>query len=470
MKSFITAAALLAATVSADLCQEGVEDTNGNFFCQKVNAITYTGVGHDGSYNKITSMDPTTGACSSAPYGYSGSLSPLDEEVSIHLRGPMLLKQFAVYMPHNSSTSPPPASKARRHVHDNRHGHAHAHMHKERNAKEEKRALGDIVSALIDGKWQTWANNYNGGAAAAAAPAVETGAPAAAPAPAPAPAPAAAPAAAAVEPVANRVGSGSSSSDSGEKSDPADATGNWARQAYYNSEAGIAAGLVFLNHQGGDGSGTWDMTYGNSLSYASKDGTAGAPSPQILADTTLASSTEIVIMTDQPCTDGSCGYTRPDTVAHHGFDGPSKAFFFEFGMPDDGQGGASEYDAVNMPAIWMLNAQIPLTLQYGDPKCSCWTTGCGEFDVFEVLAAGDTRCKSTLHGNVAGGDSDYFERPTNGTIKAALLLFDDNIHIKILDDSTEFGPNMGTTFLKEMAADTMEDSVEKLVSLFKLGG
>jgi hypothetical protein len=175
-------------------------------------------------------------------------------------------------------------------------------------------------------------------------------------------------------------------------------------------------------------------------------------------------------MSDQKCTDSSCGYTRDGTVAYHGFDGPSKAFFFEFGMPDDGQTGASKYDAVNMPAIWMLNAQIPRTLQYGNAECSCWTTGCGEFDIFEVLAAGDTRCKSTLHGNIAGGDSDYFERPTGSTIKAALLLYNDNIHIKILDNSMEFGSTMGSTFVDEIVSDTMTDSLEKLVSLFKLSG
>jgi hypothetical protein len=30
------------------------------------------------------------------------------------------------------------------------------------------------------------------------------------------------------------------------------------------------------------------------------------------------------------------------------------------------------------PAIWMLNAQIPRTTQYGPSDCSCWESGCGE--------------------------------------------------------------------------------------------
>ena len=119
---------------------------------------------------------------------------------------------------------------------------------------------------------------------------------------------------------------------------------------------------------------------------------------------------------------------------------------FEFGMPDDGQSGTN----LNMPAIWMLNAQIPLTLQFGDPTCSCWKSGCGEFDIFEVLNSGNTKAKSTFHkgqsdGQLGGaGDSDYFDRPTTGTFKLAVVLNGGSnlAHIQILDDSTQFGSNL----------------------------
>src|SRR3954449_9905708 len=91
----------------------------------------------------------------------------------------------------------------------------------------------------------------------------------------------------------------------------------------------------------------------------------------------------------------------------------------EFSMPSDSSAGGMNAD---MPAIWFLNANIGRTLQYGKPECSCWTTGCGEFDVFEVLDSGNFRCKSTLHmGTHSGGDSNYFQRPTGGCIKAAVL-------------------------------------------------
>jgi hypothetical protein len=36
------------------------------------------------------------------------------------------------------------------------------------------------------------------------------------------------------------------------------ASGNWVRQAYYNATSQTAAGLVFLNHMGGQGSGVFD--------------------------------------------------------------------------------------------------------------------------------------------------------------------------------------------------------------------
>lgn len=69
----------------------------------------------------------------------------------------------------------------------------------------------------------------------------------------------------------------------------------------------------------------------------------------------------------------------------------------------------------------MLNAQIPRTLQYGNADCSCWNTGCGEFDIAETLSSGSVFMKSTLHTNTPGGNSDYLVRPTTGTMKLAVI-------------------------------------------------
>ena len=321
------------------------------------------------------------------------------------------------------------------------------------------------MTATIDGAVVTWVNEYTGEATSAAASS-------------------ATPAASSVSSVdlnvkivggasvaATSTISGSSpsstgSSDSSSSESSSSSTGGWSRGAYFSADDATTDGLVFLNHNGGSGSGVFDYTFGNSLSYASTDGTSGASSPQVLESTTLPSSEEVIIFTDSKCTDGSCGFVRDGTVAYHGFDGPSKAFFFEFQMPTTGETASSIYDPVDMPAIWLLNAQIPRTLQYGQADCSCWTSGCGEFDIFEVLAPGDTRMKSTLHGNIAGGDSDYFERPTGSSIKAALILNDDNIHIKLLPDSTEFGSSMTSDAINAIidSVITQTDSV----SLFAL--
>lgn len=119
-----------------------------------------------------------------------------------------------------------------------------------------------------------------------------------------------------------------------------------------------------------------------------------------------------------------------------GFDGASKMFLIEFSMPLSGKTGFN----ADMPAAWMLNAQIPNTLQYGAADCSCWESGCGEFDIFEVLDSGNTRAKSTWHGNVSGGDSNFFARPTRSTMKAAVVLdgVSSAAYIIVLPADTEF--------------------------------
>ena len=135
-------------------------------------------------------------------------------------------------------------------------------------------------------------------------------------------------------------------------------------------------------------------------------------------------------------------------------------------MPATGKQGFN----ADMPGIWLLNAQIPLTSQYGmNPECSCWTSGCGEFDVFEVLDTGNFRCKSTLHMAPAGGSSDYFQRPENDTIKAAVLFMGDNesAHIQILDGSQDFDESVPADVVKAMAGDSSNGSRS---SVFRLAG
>ena len=107
-------------------------------------------------------------------------------------------------------------------------------------------------------------------------------------------------------------------------------------------------------------------------------------------------------------------------------------------MPLTGKTGFN----MDMPAAWILNAEVPRTMQYG--ACSCWASGCGEMDVFEVLNSGNTKAISAWHGLNSKGDSNWFQRPTDKTMKAAVFLdgSSSSVHIVVLPDSTNFGTSL----------------------------
>lgn len=177
----------------------------------------------------------------------------------------------------------------------------------------------------------------------------------------------------------------------------------------------------------------------------------------------LVEDTEVVILSNRSCVDGSCGYTRPGGLAYHGFGGDHKIFLLSFTMPVSGDTGFN----ADMPAIWLMNAQIPLTSQYGtNSACSCWTSGCGELDVFEVLDSGNTRCKSTLHMAPAGGSSDYFERPVEQTVKAAVVFSGANetVTIQILDEIVSFDEVLTDEYVHQFISGVQG----KTKSLFRL--
>ena len=117
-------------------------------------------------------------------------------------------------------------------------------------------------------------------------------------------------------------------------------------------------------------------------------------------------------------------------------------------MPLDGNRGFNG----DMPAIWGLNGKISRTQQYG--ACSCWASGCGEFDIFEVLASGDTKAKTTFHYKNAIGSSDYFARPTNDYIRAAAI-FDDTsktVTFRVLPNSVSFGTGIDDATVRNWIA------------------
>ncbi|EEP76627.1 predicted protein [Uncinocarpus reesii 1704] len=419
-------AALAASisTVSAQACSQGAaEFLGGNWYCSSVKSIAYMNFESSGSYDEVTGMDG--GHCTSQKKQFSGPMAPLDGEVSWHFRGPLHLKKFAYYtLGGNDKRDAKPS------FHSRRHGHGHFHRR-----AEEKRAVGDVVTATINGEVVTWRNDYNG---AAPTPAAGSGSGSGV--------------------LKNKTPSGG---DTRKKTQPVKVgSGEWGRQGYYDAEKGVADGLTFLNHHGGQGSGVFDYQLGNSLSYASEDGQSGSASPVVLKDAVLPDNKEIIIMTDKECKGDSCGTVRPGTVAYHGFDGASKLFLAEFSMPMTGKTGFN----MDMPAAWILNAAIPRTLQYGKPECSCWKSGCGEFDVLEILDSGNTRAKSTLHGHLNGGDSHFFERPTEKAIKVAVVFnaAGSSAHIKILDDDVEFSPVMSSDKVADFCKEAPSNSIFNL--------
>ncbi|KAL1594721.1 target of Sbf [Nothophoma quercina] len=199
-----------------------------------------------------------------------------------------------------------------------------------------------------------------------------------------------------------------------------------------------------------------EVAFGNSLSFVNPAGDKVAPESEPFDGTLDTSEYEIAVFSDK----------------EYGWAGSSKAFFIEFQM-DHYQNRGSDYGLISdAPAWWFLNAAIPRILQYGNDRnnipCSCWSTGCGEFDAFEVLGNGDERAKSTMHrqGNLEGGDSNYFKRPVGRMLKFAVVWHFPHITAMVLDDDYDF-----PEFLTEDQVDDLVayDPDSWVHSLFPIG-
>ncbi|KAG9247807.1 putative TOS1-like glycosyl hydrolase-domain-containing protein [Calycina marina] len=513
------AAFCLSISVRADQCLHGSEEIGGNHYCQAVEAFRYTNVGTDGTYQRVVNMG-SDGACDKDPQQFSGPLSPLNEEVSLHFRGPIELKQIAVYTPVSASDGDTAHHHRHHDVLESRHG-GH-NIHDRGNADStvtivdivtettcvtesssepadarstdpaaiDKAATPVMVTATIDGQVVSWVNDWFGSSQTAPAD-VHTSATAhlaneatKTPADLPVNSPPSPPTDSATDslavllqsrPVAT-LHSAAAATTSIDQSTPAGMglqlkqvnkleslnAPTFQRSGYYSAEQQVSDGLVFLSNFGGAGSGVWDLAFGSSLSYVNNQGTACSKIPQILADVLVPSGHEFAIMTNKSCFDNDCGYVRPGSIAYHGFDGADKLFLMEFSMPND----TSTFEAVrnNIPAIWLLNAQIPRTQQYG--KCSCWDSGCGEFDIIEAVGTEPFKLKSTLHSNTPGGDSDFVQRPTDGYMKLAVIFSSQTstIHVQVIPNDIVFGETISGDYL-----DSISRSVEVLnLSVFDI--
>ncbi|GMC29197.1 unnamed protein product [Saccharomyces cerevisiae] len=415
----------VVSLVNADCTYSG-----GNYYCAQTDAIIYSNVGLSATYQDVTNMDESSCACTQADFTASGSLAPFNEELSVHFRGPIELLQFGVYYPNGESNALKKRSE-KQSIESCKEGEAVVSRHKHQHKRDVAVEYVQVTSTVyVDSNGQTVTADSTNTVVGPAVPssytkdstvlsssaqAVETSE--------------------SQSSISSSRTTSSAAAASSSSSSSSNTNGDWSRGSYF--VPGSTSNCTFMNNQGGTaGSGVWSSCFGNSISFAASDGVSGAASAQALGDVTIKSGNEFMIFSGEECSgnNGDCGYYREGIPAYHGFGGADKIFVFEFSMPSDTSGSAYNQD---MPAIWLLNAKIPRTLQYGDASCSCWKTGCGEMDLFEILTAGSDKLISHIHDGQDGGTQDYFERPTDGTLKAAVIFnsSDKTIHIIEVDES-----------------------------------
>ncbi|AMD20354.1 HDL390Cp [Eremothecium sinecaudum] len=161
---------------------------------------------------------------------------------------------------------------------------------------------------------------------------------------------------------------------------------DWERLSYYDAKSQTAENVTFMLKGGAN-----SPCLGKALTYASASGKGPSSSPVPLADGVLLNSDEeYSLFSGVPCgasgLGNDCGVYRDGIPAYHGFAAGTRMFLFQFEMPTETLPKTNNYTYYDLPAIWLLNANIPRTGQYPyHPNCSCWSSGCGEFDVFESM-------------------------------------------------------------------------------------
>lgn len=235
---------------------------------------------------------------------------------------------------------------------------------------------------------------------------------------------------------------------------------SWKRVSWYK-RGGAASNLVFMNNKNIDYTGTR-----GPQGFASSDGKAFASQPQpfsgSLAEATnpelvgggpgIDTGVEVNIMTNKPCS-SSDGYDCPgfhgDTWSYHGWGGPKKVFVTQVQMP----WGMSP----NLPALWILNAQVLWSGQYSGCNCRGWGAagGCGELDVAEVIESNSRRDKVSTHyyfydGTVVspGGGDNFATRPVDGP----------TVYITVFD-SCECSATGGVVKILEVASFDFDQDV-----------
>lgn len=309
-------------------------DTSASKYSKAEDVIQFLNLGFDGSYKLVSSLnDVESEDCScelsTTPTYFNGSNSPINEEVSVHVRGPIELLEFGYYVASDFNTT-------------------------------------------------------------------------------------------------------SQNSDS-----------TWERKAYYSASNGTADNVTFTNNKGED-----SPCLSNALTYAASNGVNSSSNSTVLDQTTIPSNEEVAIFSTVECesssTDGDCGVYRPNIPAYHGFYGTTKMFLFSFKAPNDSSADVNT-TYPNLPAIWLLNAHIPRTSEYpANYNCSCWDSGCGEFDIFEVMNTTDMyKFTSTLHtyqntSDVQDGTQAqaWIDRTTNSEMRGGVVFDSDGIASVFMSNDT----------------------------------
>ncbi|RLN55076.1 hypothetical protein BBJ29_008229 [Phytophthora kernoviae] len=209
--------------------------------------------------------------------------------------------------------------------------------------------------------------------------------------------------------------------------------GSWSRVSLYSRKDQTTDNLVFMNNKNIDYSG---QNQHGPQGLATADGLEVATEPTVfngeLAEATDASKigggpgvstgAEINIMTSQKC-NGDCDGFSGDND-YHGWGGGKKAFVTEVKFPKG--------STPDQPAIWMLNAQVVHSNQYG---CNCRgmgaVGGCGELDIAEVIETNTARDKVTTHyyfydGTILSPGGDNFAPRSYDTSTVYVTLIDDS--------------------------------------------
>ena len=230
----------------------------------------------------------------------------------------------------------------------------------------------------------------------------------------------------------------------------------WTRVSSWNRCA--STNLTFFNNLGGTGSGEWTQCGGNSQSYASADGKTAVAAPTAF-NGKLDNRSELNILSGRACSgtgdSSECGFYRG--VTRHGWAG-AKIFAIRARMPRYTGSVTQYYDDV--PAIWMLNARVVRTAQYG---CNCRGMGspggCGELDVAEVLHGENLmHATSTIYSfeGATGSGQNYFVRPVKESA-TFIVIFDASGKIQQLRlkaDAFNFGDTVSNATVTEWLSRT----------------